>query len=319
MENKLKTAINNFYTGKCNDFHETVLQIRQSYAGLLREQINQDNNKESNFSFLAQKTNLKSFRTIRGQMWGIFLSLGKFDCPDVEELFKNVTVSKYEEMITYTNKEIDRIKKVEQRFIGIDDKEYSLWLTLFSGYIYKEKKKDVFSQETYTFGIMFLKNFDALTSYQAYVHLIEPIKNSFLLNTPNVKKLCEISHKIILETEEDLAKCFQENPQLFNPYVTSFAPLSSLFTQLQPIESVELFWDFLLIYGIEFCVYLQAAWLILRKDDIINNHKSNIAADHTFKQSPIDIILKAVKLYQSLSEVSQQEIQNTIHSTLFGQ
>lgn len=318
MENNLKTAINDFYTGKCSDFQETVFKIRQSYAKLLREQMNQEKDKESNFTFLTQKTNLRSFRTLRGQLWGIFLSLGKFDCPDIEELFSDVTESKYQQMIKYSHDEIDRIKKGEQRFKEIDDKEYSVWLTLFAGYINKEKRKP-FSQETYTFGIMFLKNFDTLTAYQAYVHLMTPIKNSLLFNTKKVTNLCEISYKIIDQTDTELSAYFKLKKDVCNPFLTSFAPLSSLFTQLQPIESVELFWDFLLIYGIEFCVYLQAAWLILRKNDIINNNKSNIAADHVFRQSAIDIILKAVQLYQTLTTDSQQEIQNSIHDTLYGE
>lgn len=308
MEENLKNAINNFYTGKCKDFHQTVLQIRQSYAALLREQ--------SDFSFLTQESNLKSFRTVRGQMWGIFLSLGKFDCPDVENLFSDVTVSKYQEMVRYSHDEIDRIKKGEQRFIGINDKEYSVWLTLFSGYIYKEKKR-VFSQETYTFGIMFLKNFDTLTAYQAYVHLMNPIKNSLLFNTTKVTKLCEISYEIISASDADLSKYFEEKKDVCSPFLTSYAPLSSLFTQLQPIESVELFWDFLLIYGIEFCVYLQASWLILRKDDIINNHKANIASDHAFRQRPVDLIMKAVHIYQNLDTDAQRNLQSRIHDALY--
>lgn len=318
MENKLKEAISNFYSGKCKDFQETVRQIRQSYAGLLREQKGKDKDKDKNFLFLTQKTDLKSFRTIRGQMWGIFLSLGKFDCPDIKDLFSDVTVSKYNQMIKYSNDEIDRIKKGEERFKEIDGNEFSVWLILFSGYINKEKKRP-FSQETYTFGIMFLKNFDTLTAYQAYVHLMSPIKNSLLFNTSKIKNLCEITYKIIDQTDDQLSNHFKEKKDLCSPFLTSFAPLSSLFTQLQPIESVELFWDFLLIYGIEFCVYLQAAWLIFRKDDIINNSKANIASDHVFRQSAIDIILKAVELYQTLTAESQQEIQASIHDTFYGE
>ncbi|OHS94794.1 hypothetical protein TRFO_39034 [Tritrichomonas foetus] len=305
---EIKSTIKEFYSGECKDFSKTVNNIRRAYANLLTS--------GSDFSFLTKKSDLESFRTLRGQMWGIFLSLGEFDCPDEKDLYRDVTTSKYNEIIKNSQNEISRIKKGENRFCGIDIDEYSAWLTLFSGFIYKETKK-VFHQETYTFGILFLRNFDTTVAYQAYVHLLTPLKNAFLLEpTKRVHSLSKITYEVISVADKELSEHIKKNSDVCSPFVTSYAPLSSLFSQLTPIESVELFWDFLLIFGIQFCVYLQAAWLIMRKDDMIRDAKSNVAADHSFKQDAQTLILKAVNLYQEVNKV-KPEIQDQILETIY--
>lgn len=304
---ELQTAINDFYSGQCKDIHQTVHLIRHSYAKLLRQ--------GNDISFLNEKTQLSSFRTRRGQLWGIFLSLGEFDCPDEQKLYSNVKQKDFKEIVENQQREIDRIKK-DQGFGQIEIEEYASWLTLFSGLIFNiTSAKRVFHQETYAFGLFFLRNLDLVTSYQAYFHLISPIKHAFLLETTNrISQLCDMCKEIIQNCDSDLYQIMRN----IDNFTTTYAPISSLFSQLRPMESVEILWDFLFVYGIEFCVYLEAAWLVLKRQTILDNHRAqNIAQDHQFSHTPRDLILKAIELYQTLNEQKRKDIGRKIHLAIY--
>ncbi|KAH0792653.1 hypothetical protein GPJ56_003487 [Histomonas meleagridis] len=257
-------------------------------------------------------------------MWAIFLSLHIYNTYHPSQLTSSIN---HNDLVDVTQRVIREQTRQEQSLphgvIGIDQMEYYQWLHLFVFYRWISSSQpasleDCLEQSHYIFGIIFLRNFDLLTSFQAYIHLTDnSIPNQFF-STDESKKLIDFIPMILVCCNEKELHEKLKSDIHYSPSVLCFQRIASLNTQLKPLDNVEVIWDFLIIYGMQNIVFIEAAWIIILKEEILNGSYSN----NTFPDwDPLVLIRKTIEVFKKTyeycrNESADQTIKNKMH-TLF--
>lgn len=238
-------------------------------------------------------------RTFHGKIWKLFLQVGSYqDSNTKESLLKArdyINLLKSEEKDD-TAREVQRLMGVNYYNIKQNpgtDKVY-LWLLTFRGWL-KSKEID-FDQCIYIFPILFSLNLpysEAFTGFVSLVHQGKFLKiNGQKLNL----SLCDITKELIQTFDEGLVNDLYKKHG--PPQVIHFQHISSFFTQMEPRENVEIAWDFLLSFGLQFIPFFEAAWCILKRDRLLNGPTLNENEKRDLT-NVIDVIRKAVEIYKN--------------------
>jgi hypothetical protein len=238
-------------------------------------------------------------RTVRGQLWSVFLSVGKYDWCDPIDAVRQVPRDCFVHFSEKIPKEVDRIRNTTNSADIVDCDEFRFWLWLYSSWLFSECGQREFFQNLYTLGFLFLRNFSLPAAFGAFVHFIRPIRDVFLpkeQQTPNLKDPMFIRLQSVLKHAN-----FELTLQTYT--LESFGRVICLFSQIDPYNSRELVWDFLIVYGAHFVIYLEAAYLVLKK------------AGRVPEEFPKEWIVEAARIHNRTPTDVRQNIEEFVYKT----
>lgn len=258
----LDALLQNVYDGKVNP-SDAVSAIRtRIYPALLET---------GDMSILRGEVEGSS-RTVRGRLWSVFLALGEYDSMSFSDSIAECRARKLSSKISG---ELDRFLKSSYRMsYEVDEDEAKYWFHWYAGWVKHEADLEEFQQIWYLFGLIFLRNMDLVSSFQGFDHFVRPFWKRYLGTGKQLKKIMGMTGELLEYHDRELVKCLLEknrqNEVCALMQIVSFRAISSLFTQERPTDGVEVIWDFMIVYGAHFVVYIEVAWFILNKKGIMN-------------------------------------------------
>ena len=242
-------------------------------------------------------------KTLRGKIWSIMLNLNSYSF-DAEGTIDQVT----KEQLSTMENEMSRLKGKGTIYLTGDEnqlRDYRLWLLLFCGWL--SKRDQVFEQTLYLFGILFLRNFDLITAFQAFERFFERLHDGYLIDS---NKKWVTTNKIVdvLQCcDAELADFMSKSPR-FKFSVISYPHISAFFTQAGEVDAVEQLWDFMIIYGIHFVVFIEAAWLMMHREPIMNEINPMEHRDVYIVDKPVELLLLASEVYEKTPKETREMI-----------
>lgn len=292
-----------------------ISEVRRVYAMLLQSEECESALMANSFLREAAEGG-GPFRTVRGQLWSMFLKISSFEKKyHPVELTKSIDSRSLSSVTKRIKNEQERLfeKKPLQR--AGEESEYCQWLYLFVFYrwIYMKTEEDApdkcLEQTHYIFGLLFLRNFDLLTSFQAYVHLTDGSLPYRFFTVKESRRLVDYV-PLILDCigERELVETLRNN----RAYKTSapvlcFCRVSSLNTQLKPLDYVEVIWDFLIVYGIQYIVFVEAAWIFKQKEAILRGTVNNTTDQISEDWDPVGILKETIRVFKKVHEYCESE------------
>lgn len=283
----LKQTILSFVHGGNMDYYGAVDTIRRSLAEMLAHDESFDilNTKDGDF-------------TLRGRMWQILLSAGNL--PETEfEKIKGAFNTEHQDSI---NRELQRYEGVHP---DEDTKDYRQWLTLVCGWL-SAKYNRGFHQGSYQFGPLFLKEMNIISAFICYTRLFGTVGHNLLSenSTFSSRQLCDLVFRVIDIIDHDLRSQID-----MNPYVLCLEHIESLLSFMRPAEFVPRLMDFVFAYGLDFVVFIEAAFVIENKQLF---KKSNVM----IKDIPIrdinSLLKKAVEISLKVDSSIHTAIQDIV-------
>lgn len=318
LEDQLHSLIESYYVSPSD---KCISDIRKVYSKFIQSEECEEALMKN--SFLSEKIEGDSpFRTVRGQMWSIFLKISNFERQyhpiELTKSIDNRSLMCVTKRIKNEQERLFEKKSFQEESVQkkvAEENEYCQWLYLFVFYrwIYlktEEESPDKCLEQThYIFGLLFLRNFDLLTSFQAYVHLTNGSLPYQFFTVKESRKLVEFV-PIILDCigEVELANTLKDN----RAYKTSapvlcFCRVSSLNTQLKPLDYVEIIWDFLIIYGTQYIVFIEVAWILNQKDAILKGTVNNTTDQISEDWDPVGILKETINVFKKVHKYCLNE------------
>ena len=246
-----------------------------------------------------------SARTLRGGIWSLFLGMKKYNSLDAEDAIRALTP----EVKRQIDGEIQRFFNARRESeVGVKREEYRFWLVLFSTWLRANTQKP-FDQNLYVFGVLFLRNLYPAGAFQAFETFVGSLGHGYILNTARVTKLIGKIVNLVSAYDSDLGAFIKRTPSM-NPVLISFPHVAAFFTQMKPVEGVEKLWDFLVIYGPHFMVYIEAAWLVMHEEQVRGAVNPTDQDNQKFFRldKPVELLLLAAEVYQKASDDLRNEI-----------
>jgi hypothetical protein len=184
---------------------------------------------------------------------------------------------------------------------GINPDELKTWLFLFALWLWDHVGSE-FEQKFYTFGIVLLRNLAIPAAMQAFANLICPIAPRYLRRD---FALLSFLPRIMEKRDPEYAK--------LQFVVWSFARVSSLFSQLTPLTAVEEIWDFFILYGVHFVVYVEVAFLEINKPLIIERNVPPADPRYLVVDDSRALLTRAVDIYNQVDDQLDQEIRECLY------
>ena len=242
-------------------------------------------------------------KTLRSGVWRLFLDMRKYSLMSAEEAASNVTPTLMKRIDGELTRFFDARKESET---GVTREAFRFWLVQVSAWL-QEKEKVDFDQRLYVFGVLFLRNMDQAGAFQAFAKFYDQIGSG---SSRQFEKIaCGRVGDLVRAYDSELGAFMKKRPEM-SPLVISYAHLASFFTHMKPIEGVEKLWDFLIIYGQHFIVYIEAAWLIMHREQIMKgfNPIDERYKDLFLVDKPAQLLRLAAKVYQSVSDDLRNQI-----------
>jgi hypothetical protein len=302
---RLTALLDSFFSGDCQP---------TTFVADLRHSVYPELFKSHDVEILAARVPESSMRTVRGQIWAVFLSLGVFNAIDPETALSSLPKAKFDEIQTKLTGEIDRVRQSTDSWdrYQVSPEEFRAWLLFFSLWL-NEHVEAIFDQNFYMFGIVFLRNLTLPAAVQAFVNFICRISNAYLgAQCHNkISQFLVFIPEIFDGFDPAFAAVLRQNNTV---RVFSFARVASLFTQLKPIENVEKIWDFLIVYGPHLVLYIEAAFLEMRKAWIPGKAVAEPCwLDET---KPLELLKRASEIYAQVNDKLDQRVKDFIYGSV---
>jgi hypothetical protein len=305
MSDDLPALLDAFYAGTDNA-PEVIGAIRGAFPRLLAT--------GEWDSLVESRVQSGAFRTVRAQIWAIFLSNGPYASSslDARALISALERGRYGELSRSIVGDFTRLSETTgERLDGIEEDELFCWVWLFSAWLSRECDQGTIFQALYTLGIAFVRNFTLPPAFQAFVRFIEPIRSLYLPVDGSTPRLTEL----IMKTVPEVVRAVDPEWMITanTCMVWSISRVKSLFSQISPRASKELVFDFLVIYGPHFVVYLEAAWLLLNKAKVMTGTGS-ADPDNARIVDPKRFLAEAARVFRATPESLRQNVMGIFYA-----
>jgi len=243
------------------------------------------------------------WRTVRGMMWAVILSPAGYAGASAREAAERLGA-----VGAHT---VEREFSRAERFVTCDARvgadEYRSWLLLSAG-----ARGGPLDQNLGVFGAILLRNLGLVASCQAFESFVRPIGHLYGATVAALRDLGRHAVRLVATRDPALAAFLDARS---GADVIAFPHVASLFTQMAPHEGVERLWDLLVVYGPHFAVYVEAAWLIAHRAELLEgrNPADRALAGRFRIDGALELLVAAVRLHAATEGTVRSNIERIVY------
>jgi hypothetical protein len=184
-----------------------------------------------------------------------------------------------------------------------------LWL--YCAWLSQRCDQPTVFQPLFTLGLAFVHNFTLPAAFQVFVHFIEPIGGLYLPKEQLTPALHLCIGTTLREVVQGIDPAWEITPTQCRKW--SLSRVSSLFSQMSPRASKEIVFDFLVIYGAHFVVYLEAAWLLMNKAKV-QADRCSADKENAAIEDPNKWLAMAALVFQRTTPELRDKVRVTVYA-----